>query len=294
MKLAAIDIGSNAIRLAISRIIPTVNGEIEFKKVEFIRIPLRLGNDVFKKGKISKEKQRLFLMTMNAFKLIMDIHEIKYYRANATSAMREAKNGKELSEKVLEKHQIKIDIISGAEESRIVLKSVIHHYTQSKNFMNIDVGGGSTEITLVQNNIPVVSRSFDIGAVRLKEGLVKAKEWSEMETWLKENTAKNKPSIACGTGGNINRLHRILAPNDNDPISLNDLEILVKKISETNQHDRVYEMKMNPDRADVIDFAGNIYVKAMHWANVDKIIAPNIGLKDGLMLELWEDIKDKR
>lgn len=292
VKLGAVDIGSNAIRLLISRVIPIDPNNIQFKKVEFIRIPLRLGDDVFSGGKIGKEKQELFLMTMNAFKLILDIHKVKYYRVCATSAMREAKNGKELVEKAYKKFGLKVDIISGEQESELIHKSVVYDSPQTGNYLNVDVGGGSTEITIIRDHKVVNSQSFPIGSVRLKEGKVPAEVWEQMQRWVQMNISPGSHSIAIGTGGNINKLYEMAAGKSNEPVLYSQLEKLYTLISELSITDRIYKLKLNPDRADVIDHAARIYLSIMKWAGINQIYSPNAGLKDGLILELWEKYKN--
>jgi exopolyphosphatase / guanosine-5'-triphosphate,3'-diphosphate pyrophosphatase len=292
VKFAAVDIGSNAIRLLISRVMPTENLDIQFKKVEFIRIPLRLGDDVFSTGKISKEKQALFLMTMNAFKLILDVHGVKEYMACATSAMREAKNGAALVAKVQKKFNFKVDIISGDKESELILKSVMSSFPSKGNYVNIDVGGGSTEITVIKDHEVACAQSFPIGSVRIKEGKVNPKVWTEMEQWVKQNNNIESKTIAIGTGGNINKLYNMADKGQKKAMSLETLENLYKEISPMSINDRIYKLKLNPDRADVIDHAASIYIAVMEWAGIKQIYSPNAGLKDGMIMELWDTHKN--
>ncbi len=287
MKIAAIDIGSNAIRLLISRALPSENG-LQFKKVEFIRIPLRLGDDVFTKGKIGEEKKKLFIMTMNAFKLIIDIHKVKVYMACATSAMREAENGQAIVKRVEKKLGLKIHIISGEKESQLILKSVLNYFPQSGNYINIDVGGGSTEMTIIRNHVPIISKSFPVGTVRLMDGMVDPKIWKDMEKWVLKNTKGIQDLAALGTGGNINKLHRMLSKNANAAVPFSALKELHNKISNLPIQERIYKLKLNPDRADVIEHAGKIYLSIMEWANIKEIYSPAAGLKEGIILELWE------
>ena len=292
MKFAAVDIGSNAIRLLISRVMPTENLDIQFKKVEFIRIPLRLGDDVFSTGKISKEKQELFMMTMNAFKLILDVHGVKEYMACATSAMREAKNGEALVRKVQKKYNFKVDIISGEKESELILRSVMSSFPSKGHYLNIDVGGGSTEITVIEDHEVVNAKSFPIGSVRLKENKVHPKAWQEMEQWVKQNTSPEKKSIAIGTGGNINKLYSMADKGQKKAVSLATLTKLYQEINALSISDRIYKLKLTPDRADVIDHAATIYIAVMGWAGIKQIYSPNAGLKDGVIMELWDTHKN--
>ncbi|MBI1222234.1 MAG: phosphatase [Bacteroidetes bacterium] len=287
MKLAAIDIGSNALRLLIVRVLPE-HKTGDFKKVEFVRIPLRLGDDVFTFGKIGADKKKMFLMAMQAFKLIMDIHKVDLYYACATSAMREASNGENIRDAVKKRYGLKLEIISGEEESRLILQSVMESVQRKGNFINIDVGGGSTEITYIHDGTPRESRSFPIGTVRLMDGKVKQESWDEMESWVKKQAGRLKVIRALGTGGNISKLYRMSGSQAKEEyMSLDTLKSLHEKIRLMSIKDRVYEMRLNPDRADVIEFAASIYIKIMEWSHVDQILAPKAGLKEGLILELF-------
>lgn len=290
MKLAAIDIGSNALRLIIVRILPE-HKTGDFKKVEFVRIPLRLGDDVFKEGKIGEEKKQMFLMAMQAFKLIMDIHKVDHYLACATSAMRESTNGKVITDTVRKRFNLDIDIISGEEESRLILQSIMESVNKKGNFMNIDVGGGSTEITLIHEGVPRESRSFPVGTVRLMDGKVKQEAWDEMEKWVKKQTGRLKKIKGLGTGGNISKLYRMSgAQQKGEYMDLETLDALYEKIRLMPIKERVYDLRLNPDRADVIEHAAQIYLKIMRWSHVDEIMAPRAGLKEGLILELFSKI----
>ena len=264
----------------------------DYKKVEFIRIPLRLGNDVFRTGKIGDEKKKMFLKAMQAFKLIMDIHGVEQYMACATSAMREAKNGARVADAVRRKFDLKIDIISGDQESSYILQSVLETVELTGNFMNIDVGGGSTEITFISNGQPGLSRSFPIGAVRLMESNVLQSSWDEMEDWLKENTSQLKRLKALGTGGNISKLYRMSgAQQSGSFMHRNDLERLYQRICANSIEDRINRLRLNPDRADVIEFAAQIYLQIMRWSGIEEIISPAAGLKEGLIIELANGLK---
>ncbi len=223
MKFAAIDIGSNALRLLISRALP-VNGVVQFKKVEFIRVPIRLGDDVFRNKRISADKAEMFIKAMQAFKNLIDIHDVNDYRACATSAMREAENGEELINQVRNDVGLDIEIVSGSLESNLILKSVLDYFPEDSNYLLIDVGGGSTEMTVIRNHVPVASISFDLGTVRMMDGMVTKQTWSEIENWVKENTRKLTPLIAIGTGGNINKLYRMGVSEPNKPLPYDKLE----------------------------------------------------------------------
>ena len=291
MKLAAIDIGSNALRLIIVRIIPGKKVG-EYKKVEFIRIPLRLGDDVFTTGKIGKDKKKLFMMAMQAFRLIMDIHKVEHYLAGATSAMRESKNGKQVCAQVQKQFKLNIEIISGEEESRLILQSVMEDIQKRGNFINIDVGGGSTEITVIHNGVPRESRSFPVGTVRLMDGKVDESSWAEMEAWVKKQTSALRNIHALGTGGNISKLYRMSgAQQRGEYLHIDRLEELYQRIKSLSISERIYQLRLNPDRADVIEPAARIYLQIMRWGNIKEIIAPQAGLKEGLILELQKRIE---
>lgn len=260
---------------------------VDFKKVEFIRIPLRLGDDVFTRGKIEAEKKKLFMMSMQAFKLIMDIHGVQHYLACATSAMREAQNGKTMVEAVKKKFDLKISIISGEEESRLILQSVMESIKSKGNFILIDVGGGSTEITFIHNGVPRESRSFPLGTVRLMDGQVKKEIWEEMEKWVSKQAKPFKQIKALGTGGNISKLYRMSGVSKDEFMQADQLENILARIQALPIKERIYRLRLNPDRADVIEHAALIYLKIMKWANVKEIITPQAGLKEGLILEIY-------
>jgi exopolyphosphatase/guanosine-5'-triphosphate,3'-diphosphate pyrophosphatase len=287
LKLAAIDIGSNAIRLLISRVIPAGNA-ITFKKVEFIRAPIRLGDDVFQHGSIGEEKKRLLLDVMKAFKLIMGVHDVKDYRACATSAMRESSNGQELADLIQKETGIKLEIINGEQESALILKSLINYFPENGNYLNIDVGGGSTEMTLIIDHKPTISESFECGTVRMMEGKVDKDIFENMQEWVKEKTRKVGSLTAIGTGGNINKLCRLGGGGEGKPLSFEKLGKLYEQIVALPVKERIYDLRLNPDRADVIEHAAKIYLSIMKWARIDKIYCPNVGLKDGIISELWE------
>lgn len=288
MILAAIDIGSNAIRLQIIRVIKE-NDLVSFKKLEFLRFPLRLGKDVFKEGTIGEATKNKFEKLMRTFKLLIELYEVDAYSAVATSAMREAKNGKEIVATIATYFDLKIDIINGKAEAEMLSKAIVP-YLDDKNYIHIDVGGGSTELNLYKGKNKINSQSFKIGSVR-NLNIVKRKEiFKSMTTWLKQK--KNKigaPIIAIGTGGNINKLFKLSRQKYNGSISFTELNALRLYVNAFNYEKRINILKMNPDRADVIVPAAEIYSEVMKMAGADSIIVPGVGLKDGILYSLFEE-----
>jgi exopolyphosphatase/guanosine-5'-triphosphate,3'-diphosphate pyrophosphatase len=290
MKIAAIDIGSNAVRLQIARVNNEV-GEEPFKKVEFVRIPIRLGDDAFNEGKIGKDKREIFYKSMQSFALLMDVYEVEAYMACATSAMREAKNGAKIAEKVLEKSGIKIDIINGKRESELILKSIQQHLQPGKSYLTIDVGGGSTEMTVIKNRRAYDSVSFDVGTIRLRDNTVKKKAWDEIEQYVKGHVKDFTDAEAIATSGTINKIAMIINPAVDPHITTAQLETFYADVKKMSMKERIEKYKLNPDRADVIAPSASIYLKILGWGNIDKMHAPSAGLKDGILYELLEKIK---
>lgn len=289
MKLAAIDIGSNAVRLYIARPLHEDLEGTDFKSVEFTRLPLRLGDDVFKNREISRKKADLLTKAMQSFALLMEIFNVDSYRACATSAMRDAENGKRLVKEIKKMTGVSIDIISGREESRLVQSAIMDWLPARNTFLHVDVGGGSTEISLIRNGRIRRYESFNIGTVRLREGKVKAAETRRMLDWLGQlPLPADEPVRAVGTGGNIVKLHQLAGTPAQDVMNLHHLKSTNAYIESLNMHDRVYELKMNPDRAEVIGHAGNIFIQIMESCNIHEIYAPNMGLKDGIVRQLWK------
>lgn len=290
MKFAAIDIGSNAVRLFIARVlIADKTNEPLFKNVEFIRLPIRLGDDVFRTGKISQEKAEQLLKGLQAFKNIMEIHDIYSYRGCATSAIREASNGTELLTIVKDKFDLQIDSISGTEESQILMRSVVDYFPENGNYLNVDLGGGSIEVTIIEDHIPILSRSFEIGTVRLMDGGVTKNQWAELEEWIKENTADMGKLTGIGTGGNIRKLQKLAVPSQDEPLPFETLTQLHSRIKSMTLQQRIFDLNLNPDRADVIEHAAKTFINVMKWAEVDKIYTPDAGLKYGIIMQLWDD-----
>lgn len=287
MKLAAIDIGSNAIRLQIIRVIKE-NDIVSFKKLEYLRFPLRLGKDVFKDSEIRDSTQEKFKKLMHTFKLLIELYEVDAYSAVATSAMREAKNGKKIVAMISSSLGLKINVISGKAEAEMLSKAIIP-YLDDKKYIHIDVGGGSTELNLYKGKNKVNSQSFKIGSVRKLSATKRKEVFKDMVSWM--NQKKNKigsPIIAIGTGGNINKLFKLSRQRYNGSISFTELNALRVYVKEFDVESRINILKMNPDRADVIIPAAEIYSQVMKMTGADSIVVPGVGLKDGLLYTLFE------
>lgn len=288
MRYAAIDIGSNAVRLLIADIIQ--NDEvISFKKNTLIRVPLRLGDDAFIKQEISISKSEDLLKTMSAFRNLMDVYKVSKYMACATSAMREAINGPDIVEKV-KGTGIDLQIIDGSNEAKIIYSSHLErHLEQKKAYLYIDVGGGSTELSVFSDAKLIASRSFDIGTIRMLDNKDKEETWDAMKQWTKENTKPFKSVYGIGSGGNINKLSRLANQNVDKPISYNKLKALYAYLNSFSLRDRINVLGLNHDRADVIIPACEIFLTLMKYGRLRQIIVPRIGLVDGIVQMLIEE-----
>ncbi len=285
MKLGAIDIGSNAIRFQVENVF-IVDGEIRLKKLEFIRFPLRLGHDVFTSGKISMETEIKLLKLFESFKIFFDLFEIEHYFICATSALREAENGEEIAMRISKKLDLDVKIITGEEEAWLINRAVRQFFKENEEVVHIDVGGGSTEITVYLKSGKTNSSSFRIGTVRNLEGTEAPEEWEKLEKWVRRNTKKMDAPLALGTGGNINKLSDIITQTKGTVISFKKLKKTLNLIEATSMEDRIFKMMMNPDRADVIVPAGRIFTSIMEWSNSTGILVPRVGLKDGMIWTL--------
>ena len=289
-KYAAIDIGSNAIRLLITTIIEQYGSETKFKKTSLIRVPIRLGDDVFKLGLVSDDNYNRMEDSMKAFKLLMKVHNVSKYRACATSAMREAKNGKNITEKIKKSTGIDIEIINGNEEAKIIALTDLKKYlVHDKTFLYVDVGGGSTELTIYSNGKSVLSKSFKIGTVRLINELVPDSIWKQMKLWIKEHTKKYNQITLLGTGGNINSTYKFSGTKLGKPLSYHYLKKYLRTVESFSYEERISKLNMNLDRADVILPALNIYISAMKWSGAKEIYVPKIGLSDGIIRSLYQN-----
>ncbi|WP_274475535.1 Ppx/GppA phosphatase family protein [Mangrovimonas aestuarii] len=289
-KYAAIDIGSNAVRLLIANIIEEKGKPTRFKKSSLVRVPIRLGADVFVKENISEYNTQRMLDTMLAFKLLMKSHKVIKYKACATSAMREAENGKKVAEMILEHSGIQIDIIDGEEEAAIIAATDLHTYIDdNKNYLYVDVGGGSTEFTVIHNGKKVTSRSFKIGTVRLLNDMVKKETWLELEKWIKANTEEYDKITVVGSGGNINKIFKISGKAMGKPLTYFYLSNYYTMLQSYSYEERISELDLNQDRADVIIPASRIYLSAMKWSSAKHIFVPKIGLSDGIIKSIYYD-----
>lgn len=287
MKLAAIDIGSNAIRFQVSSVLDQKPTPL-FKKLEYIRFPLRLGHDVFTTGRISKASIGKFKKLMKAFKLLVELYEVDDYMFCATSAMRESENGRELANQIQEELGITINIIDGNREAELINRA-ISTYLTDQTYLHIDVGGGSTELNLYTGGKKVKTRSFKIGSVRILERNDSPVIWEDMQRWVKESVKKIQgPITAVGTGGNISKIFELARQKPGKTLSLKKVKSIRNMVAGYTIEERIFKLQMNPDRADVIIPASNIYTKVMEWANAKNILVPEVGLKDGILLFLFE------
>ncbi|MFQ3305498.1 MAG: exopolyphosphatase/guanosine-5'-triphosphate,3'-diphosphate pyrophosphatase [Polaribacter sp.] len=292
-KFAAIDIGSNAIRLLISNVIISEYSEPQFKKSSLVRVPIRLGADAFiNDGVISDENTNRLINAMEAFKLLMNVHGVEKYKACATSAMREASNGKEVTAKILSKTGVEIHIIGGKEEAAIISSTDLSELIEGDNsYLYVDVGGGSTEFTLFSKGKMISSKSFKMGTVRLlnNKKTTNKEIFTNVEKWIKKNTKDLKGVSLIGSGGNINKLFKMSGRTEGKPISFIYLNAQYQFLKQMSYDDRISELSLNPDRADVIIPATKIYLSAMKWSGARKIYVPKIGLSDGIIKTLYNN-----
>lgn len=287
-KYAAIDIGSNAVRLLISNVIEEKGKPVVFKKNSLVRVPIRLGADVFIKGKISKENTLRMLDTMLAFKLLMKSHKVAKYKACATSAMRESNNGSEVVNAILEHSGLSIDIIGGEEEAAIIAATDLNKFIDpEKIYLYVDVGGGSTEFSVIRNGEQIASRSFKIGTVRLLNDMVKKEAWSELNQWIDENTNQYEKISVIGSGGNINKIFKVSGKAIGKPLTYFYLTTYYNTLQSYSYEERITELALNQDRADVIIPAMRIYLSAMKWSGAKHIYVPKIGLADGIIKSIY-------
>ncbi len=290
IKYGAIDIGSNAVRLLVANVIEEKGKDPKFKKSSLVRVPIRLGADVFTDGKISKNNINRMVDAMQAFKLLMDVHNVKRYKACATSAMREAENGNDVVTEILKKTTIDIEIINGKKEAAIISSTDLNELINSnETYLYVDVGGGSTEFTVFSRGEIINSKSFKIGTVRLinysKDE--KRKIFNKVEEWIKDNTKGYDRISLIGSGGNINKIFKMSGREAGRPISYVYLNAQYQFLKKMTYKERISELSLNPDRADVIVPATKIYLSAMKWSGARKIYVPKIGLSDGIIKSLY-------
>jgi len=291
VKLAAIDIGSNAARLLISEVTKQPKQAPVFNKINLVRVPLRLGFDVFETGEISKAKVKMLMQTLKAYKHLLEAYEIKHLYACATSAMRDAKNSKDIIRKVKLETGIEIKVISGQEEASFIYENhVAENLDSDHSYLYIDVGGGSTELTFFAGGALVSKESFNIGTIRLLKNQIKEKTWDDMKDYVKKNIKSALPSIAIGSGGNITKILSMSKTKEGKPLSLDLLKDYFKELSSVSLEDRMHMYGLKEDRADVIVPALLIYIQVMKWANIDAIYVPKIGLVDGLIHHLYDQV----
>ncbi|MBS1918195.1 MAG: exopolyphosphatase [Bacteroidetes bacterium] len=295
MRLGAIDIGSNAARLLISDAV-TDNGKTAFNKVNLVRVPLRLGFDVFEKKEISQEKTEMIVNTLKAYKYLLDAYQVKHFKAAATSAMRDAVNAKDIIDHVKNETGITIEVISGGDEAAFIYENhIAENMDKSMAYLYIDVGGGSTELTFFAENKLIFKESFNIGTIRLLKNQVTDQQWDVMKEFIKKETKNHTNDIvAIGSGGNINKVFSLSKRKDGKPLPLELLKDYYKELGSFSLEDRIRIYKMREDRADVIVPALQIYINVMRWANAEEIFVPKIGLADGLIQHLYEEIKTKK
>jgi len=287
LKFAAVDIGSNAIRFQVTSVLIN-EGEPFYKKLEYVRFPLRLGEDVFLNKEISPKKEEKFIKLMSAFKLLFELYEIDDYMICATSAMRESSNGAKIVERVKNELGLKIDVISGEMEAELI-NNIILKNLDDKNYLHIDVGGGSTELNVYINHEKVASNSFKIGSVRRLEGKDTPEAWEEMRNWILANIPNHlKPITSIGTGGNMGKLFELVGKKNKTTASFKQIEKVREDLLKYSIEERINLLMLNPDRADVIVPAADIYLSAMKWAHSTQILVPEVGLKDGVIQLLFE------
>lgn len=291
MKLAAIDIGSNAARLLISEVAENKDGSVSFNKLNLVRVPLRLGFDVFDKGEISKPKVGMIIQTLKAYSHLLNVYGVQHLKACATSAMRDARNGNDIIRKVKLETGIEISIITGDDEASYIYENhIAENLSKEHSYLYIDVGGGSTELTFFADGKLRYKESFNIGTIRLLKNMVTDAHWDNMRDHIKNNTKSKWPMIAIGSGGNINKVFSISKKKDGKPLSLDLLKDYYKELSSVTLEDRIKVYKLREDRADVIVPALQIYINVMRWADIPEIYVPKIGLADGLIQSLYEEV----
>lgn len=293
-KFAAIDIGSNAIRILISNVIQTEDKSVYFQKNALVRVPIRLGEDSFTMGEISKRNIKRMVKAMKAFKLLMNVHGVSEYLAYGTSALREANNSSHVIDIIKKKAGVKVEIIDGTKEAEIISNSKISDFLNTrKTLLLVDVGGGSTEFTILNEGKNITSKSFKIGTVRLINNMVDERVWEQIKIWLQKHTKEFDKITLLGSGGNINKLIKLAKVKEGKPLSLISLNVIYKELESLSYEERMINFELNPDRADVILPAARIYLKALEWSGGQNIYVPKVGLSDGMIKYLYKKSKKK-
>lgn len=288
MKLAAIDVGSNAVRLLVSNVFEVGEWQPFIRKADLYRVPVRLGEDAFVRGVISKERAKDFFHAMEAFKALMAACHVEDYLACATSAMRTATNGPDLVKQVRREVGLDIQIIDGAKEAELIALNRLDGRFLNGNFLYVDIGGGSTELSLYQDGVLRASRSFKVGTIRIKEGLVTPKRWLGMQRWVEEKSIEVANLSAIGSGGNVNKLFSLTNSKTEKPVSLRRIQNVYNDLSQLSLEERMVRLGLKPDRADVIVPAGQILTNVMQWGGISQVFVPQIGLSDGLIHALYQ------
>ena len=288
-KLAAIDIGSNAIRILIANVVQEVGEHPVYMKSEMIRVPIRLGQDSFTVGEISKKNMKRVVKAMKAFRLIMKVNGVKHYMACATSALRESNNADELVALVKKKAKIKIEVIDGRKEAEIISNTtILNDFGQNLNYLYVDVGGGSTEFSVLQEGKRIVSKSFKTGTVRMINNMVNEKVWLEIEKWIQTHTAGIEKIALLGSGGNINKVFKLSNTKEGKPLTYIKINTFYQDLKKLTYEQRILKYNLNLDRADVILPALEIYLKALKWSGASKVFVPKIGLADGMIKMMYK------
>jgi len=294
LKLAAIDIGSNAARLLITEVVKDDQGRDCFNKLNLVRVPLRLGFDVFENRTISPQKEDHILKTIRAYRALIDVYGVVHYKACATSAMRDAQNGRDIIQRVKNETGIEIEIISGDQEASFIYENhIAENLEKDKSYLYVDVGGGSTELTYFNDGKLAFKKSFNIGTIRLLKNQVTNDHWDDMKDEIRQFTKSAKSVICIGSGGNINKVFSMSKRKDGKPLPLDLLKDYYRELSSFSVRERMRLYNLREDRADVIVPALSIYVNVMKWADAREIYVPKIGLADGLVHILWEEIKGR-
>ena len=294
-KFAAIDIGSNAIRLLITNVIIKKGFPIKFIKSSIVRVPIRLGQESFTIGEISSKNVSKIVQTIKAFKHIIKVNEVKSSLAFATSALREANNSKEIIKEVKKKTKLKIEIIDGSKEAKIIsLNNIFEYLNKNKIFIYVDVGGGSTEFSIIENGKRKNSKSFKIGTIRMINKITSEDVWNQIHIWIKSNIRQNSKIALIGSGGNINKLFKIAGVLDFRPLTLIKLNSIYKSLIKMSYEERIINFDLNPDRSDVIIPAAEIFLKALEWSGSSEIYVPKVGLADGMVRFLYKKGNSQR